>query len=96
MTLPDVFASLGGLPIMIDDRVTGAVGVSGGAKAGTRKYRPFGDLKVGERGYTIGNPRGFERTLGEGLISGLRSTRRELGPNNCSCVTGIIRRWSVR
>jgi hypothetical protein len=40
-----------------------------------RAVRPFRDLKVGERVYTIGNPRGLERTLGEGLISGLRSTR---------------------
>jgi serine protease Do len=39
-----------------------------------RAVRPFGDLKVGERVYTIGNPRGWERTLGDGLISGLRST----------------------
>jgi Trypsin-like peptidase domain/YARHG domain/Putative peptidoglycan binding domain len=39
-----------------------------------RAVRPFGDLKVGERVYTVGNPRGLERTLGEGLISGLRST----------------------
>lgn len=35
--------------------------------------RPFQDLRVGERVYTIGSPRGLERTLGEGLISGLRS-----------------------
>jgi Haem-degrading len=35
--LPGVFASHGGLPIMVDDKVTGAVGVSGGAKAGVRR-----------------------------------------------------------
>jgi S1-C subfamily serine protease len=35
--------------------------------------RPFHDLRVGERVYTIGSPRGFQRTLGEGIISGLRS-----------------------
>jgi YARHG domain/Trypsin-like peptidase domain/Putative peptidoglycan binding domain len=29
-----------------------------------RAVRPFGELKVGERVYTIGNPRGWERTLG--------------------------------
>jgi Trypsin-like peptidase domain/Trypsin len=34
--------------------------------------RPFGDLSVGERVYTIGNPSGLTKTLGEGLISGLR------------------------
>ena len=31
-------------------------------------------MKVGERVYTIGAPSGLERTLGEGLISGLRTT----------------------
>ncbi|MBN8532185.1 MAG: trypsin-like peptidase domain-containing protein [Alphaproteobacteria bacterium] len=35
--------------------------------------RSFGDLKVGERVYTIGTPAGLERTLGEGLVSGLRT-----------------------
>jgi glc operon protein GlcG len=29
VTLPGVFASPGGLPIMVDDKITGAVGVSG-------------------------------------------------------------------
>lgn len=35
--------------------------------------RTFKDLRVGERVYTIGAPRGLERTLGDGLISGLRA-----------------------
>ena len=30
------------------------------------------DLSVGERVYTIGNPSGLTKTLGEGLVSGLR------------------------
>lgn len=34
--------------------------------------RPSSDLKVGEKAYAIGNPRGFEVTLSEGLVSGLR------------------------
>jgi Trypsin-like peptidase domain/Trypsin len=34
--------------------------------------RRFKDLSVGERVYTIGNPSGLSKTLGEGLISGLR------------------------
>jgi S1-C subfamily serine protease len=34
--------------------------------------RRFGDLHVGEKVYTIGNPSGLEATLGEGLVSGLR------------------------
>ena len=29
-------------------------------------------MEVGERVYTIGNPSGLSKTLGEGLISGLR------------------------
>jgi S1-C subfamily serine protease len=35
--------------------------------------RPYTDLRVGERVFTIGSPSGLERTLGEGLISGLRT-----------------------
>jgi S1-C subfamily serine protease len=34
--------------------------------------RRFDDLKVGEKVYSVGAPIGFERTLGEGIISGLR------------------------
>lgn len=34
--------------------------------------RLYSDLAVGERVYSIGTPSGLERTLGEGLISGLR------------------------
>jgi serine protease Do len=34
--------------------------------------RGTGDLKVGEKAFAIGNPRGFEVTLSEGLVSGLR------------------------
>lgn len=34
--------------------------------------RKAADLRVGERVYAIGNPRGLERTLSEGLLSGLR------------------------
>ena len=37
--------------------------------AGVRSQK---DLKVGERAFTIGSPAGFESTLGEGLVSGLR------------------------
>jgi S1-C subfamily serine protease len=36
--------------------------------------RRVADLAVGERVYTIGNPSGLAKTLGEGLISGLRQT----------------------
>lgn len=35
--------------------------------------RPYGDLSVGEKVYTIGNPSGLVSTLGEGLVSGLRT-----------------------
>lgn len=34
--------------------------------------RPSVELKVGERVYAIGNPRGLERSLSEGLLSGVR------------------------
>jgi Trypsin-like peptidase domain len=35
--------------------------------------RPFKDLAVGERVFAIGTPIGFDRTLTQGLISGLRN-----------------------
>ena len=35
--------------------------------------RGFGDLRVGELVYTIGTPSGLESTLGQGIVSGLRS-----------------------
>ena len=35
--------------------------------------RPYGDIAVGEKVYTIGNPSGLTSTLGEGLVSGLRT-----------------------
>jgi S1-C subfamily serine protease len=35
--------------------------------------RPYGDIVVGEKVYTIGNPSGLTSTLGEGLVSGLRT-----------------------
>ncbi len=34
--------------------------------------RPYDELAVGERVLSIGSPRGLEKTLGEGIISGLR------------------------
>ena len=37
--------------------------------SGVRRY---GDIEVGEKVYTIGNPSGLESTLGEGIVSGLR------------------------
>jgi len=42
---------------------------------GMRRYT---DLKVGESVYTIGSPRGLERSLGHGIISGLRQPERHL------------------
>jgi serine protease Do len=35
--------------------------------------RGFGDLHVGEQVYTIGSPSGLESTLGQGIVSGLRT-----------------------
>ncbi|HEX4504461.1 MAG TPA: S1C family serine protease [Alphaproteobacteria bacterium] len=37
--------------------------------------RPYRDLAVGEKVYTIGNPSGLTSTLSEGIISGLRTQR---------------------
>lgn len=43
------------------------------------EQRSVKDLKVGDRVYAIGNPKGLEATLSEGLISGLRKLD-ESGP----------------
>jgi S1-C subfamily serine protease len=45
-----------------------------GKLAPVASVRRVADLAVGERVYTIGNPSGLTKTLGEGLISGLRQT----------------------
>jgi Trypsin-like peptidase domain/Putative peptidoglycan binding domain/Domain of unknown function (DUF4124) len=37
-----------------------------------RAVRKFKDLKIGEEVYTIGSPKGFEKTLSDGMISSLR------------------------
>jgi hypothetical protein len=37
--------------------------------------RDYGDLKVGESVFSIGAPRGLEATLGQGLVSGLRTIK---------------------
>ena len=37
--------------------------------------RLYGDLSVGEKVYTIGNPSGLVSTLGEGIVSGLRTEK---------------------
>ena len=46
-----------------------------GFTAPAAQVRPVSDLKVGEKVFAIGNPRGYEVTLSEGLISGLRFPR---------------------
>jgi len=40
--------------------------------------RRYNDLRVGESVYTIGSPRGLERSLGHGIVSGLRRAERQL------------------
>lgn len=49
--------------------------VEGVKLAAVRGIRAYGDLKVGETVYTIGAPRGLEATLGQGLVSGLRTAK---------------------
>lgn len=39
-----------------------------------KSIRESGNLAIGERVYTIGNPSGLSKTLGEGLVSGLRKS----------------------
>lgn len=43
-----------------------------GAKAPALKLGDSGKLAVGDRVYSVGNPKGLEGTFGEGMISGLR------------------------
>lgn len=38
---------------------------------------PFKDVKIGQRVYAVGAPRGLDLTLSEGLVSGLRNIRKE-------------------
>jgi len=49
--------------------------VSPGRLAAVPGVRGWDDLKVGETVYSIGAPRGLEATLGQGLVSGLRTVR---------------------
>jgi S1-C subfamily serine protease len=39
-----------------------------------QSIREASNLAIGERVYTIGNPSGLRKTLGEGLVSGLRNS----------------------
>jgi hypothetical protein len=39
------------------------------------KVRPYADVKVGERVYTIGSPEGLELSLAEGIVSPKRIFR---------------------
>jgi S1-C subfamily serine protease len=39
-------------------------------------FRSINSLEVGERVYTVGNPKGLTNSLAEGLISGLRNIRQ--------------------
>ena len=50
----------------------------GGSLNPIAAVRRFKDLFVGERVYTIGNPSGLTKTLGEGLISGLREPPNDI------------------
>lgn len=47
--------------------------VFGATLAPVAGTRPYSDLRVGETVYTIGAPKGLEKTFGHGLISGLRA-----------------------
>jgi S1-C subfamily serine protease len=37
------------------------------------KVRPYSDIKVGERVYSIGSPRGLELSLADGMVSSKRT-----------------------
>ncbi|HBH37208.1 MAG TPA: serine protease [Curvibacter sp.] len=38
---------------------------------------PLSQIKVGSKAYAIGNPRGFEQTISEGLVSGIRRNDKD-------------------
>jgi len=44
-----------------------------------KAIRPFNKIEVGEKVYTLGAPRGLEQTIGEGIVSGKRSLKGEIG-----------------
>lgn len=49
--------------------------VSPGRLSAVPGVRSWGDIKVGETVYSIGAPKGLEATLGQGLVSGLRTIK---------------------
>ncbi|RAU20698.1 serine protease [Paramagnetospirillum kuznetsovii] len=49
--------------------------VSPGRLSAVPGVRAWEDLKVGETVYSIGSPKGLEATLGQGLVSGLRTIK---------------------
>ena len=55
-----------------DQRTDRCLLKAGGKLNPISSVRTLETLEVGERVYTIGNPSGLSKTLGEGLISGLR------------------------
>lgn len=38
---------------------------------------PLSQIKIGSKAYAIGNPRGFEQTISEGLVSGIRRNDKD-------------------
>jgi S1-C subfamily serine protease len=53
------------------DRCLVRVERSKGALRAITGIRPFDELEVGEKVYSIGTPRGLEKTIADGIISGL-------------------------
>jgi S1-C subfamily serine protease len=55
------------------DRCVLSIGAAGEALPKWVRVRPYADVKVGERAFTVGAPQGLELSLAEGTISSKRT-----------------------
>jgi S1-C subfamily serine protease len=55
------------------DRCVLSIGAAGEALPKWVRVRPYADVKVGERAFTVGAPQGLELSLAEGIISSKRA-----------------------
>jgi S1-C subfamily serine protease len=63
------------LQIQAQDRGTDRCVYKAGADVfeAVKSFRPVSTLKIGERVFAIGNPKGFESVITEGLLAGMKS-----------------------
>ena len=69
------------------DRCTLSSATALGAKA---EVRPFSDIRVGEKVYAIGAPKGLQLGLGLSIADGIVSAKRSIGTRNLVQTTAPI------